>query len=392
MLLANRATTAKALDTRAGISLSRVALLWFTIALIIRLVAAVALHLYSLSHGFEGLFPLASGSDDITYWNVALALYAGQDVADIPNVYPRVLAGFFRLVGPSLILGKLLNVVAGAVTVYLGVLLVKELEKGQPTGRPSNRAAHWAGFFLTFYPSLLFYSTQLVKDPILVMLGLWALYLGIRFFRHPRLGYAGLWAGAFGGLFLFRFYAALALAISVFIYTLRYRKKWLIPSFVLAGAIPYALGWGVFAWAFLGPRLSLEYLTFFRTTSYSIGGSAAGIEINTSNPITFITSYSYSFATAMFGPFPWQVRSAVQLVALPEAALMWLLFPRWVRSAFRLFRRRIGEAELVMIFSLVLIAAVALFSDNIGANTRLRLLPWSAFLLYVSLRMPRIRL
>jgi len=129
-----------------------------------------------------------------------------------------------------------------------------------------------------------------------------------------------------------------------------------------------------------------------QASTYSIGGSAAGIEIDFSHPLAFLTSYGYSFATAMFGPFPWQLASAVQWIALPEALGLWLLSPIWVWGIITLIRGRLGEDGLLLLFSLVLIGAVALFSDNIGANTRRRLLPWGAFLLFAASRMPRVTL
>jgi hypothetical protein len=366
------------------------ALRWFALALLARLLVGTAVDLYSLQHGFDGFYPLASGHDDRTYWYYALQLVQGQTVLWTPSSYPYALAALFFITGPNLVAGKLLNVLAGALTVYVGVRLVQRLATDR--ARAGLIAGHWAGALLTFYPSLLFYSTQLVKDPLLVLAGLMALSLGLRFFRHPQFPLVALGAVAIGGMFLLRPYAALALAISLLGFTLWSRRRWIAPAVVLAAVAPVAVGWGVFGSAYLMRMLNPAFLTSFREGTYSIGGSAAGIRLDFSNPLALLTSYTYSFATAMFGPFPWQLGSAVQLVALPEALVLWALFPIWIMGLWRLLRGRLGDEALLLIFSLVLIGAVALFSDNIGANTRLRMLPWVAFFLFASLHLPEIRL
>ncbi len=382
-----------------GFRVSRPALQWFLTALAVRFVACILIHLYSLAMGYGGFYPIASGADDVSYFELTQRIYNGLDVPYISNDYPFALAIFYRLVGgPDLLVGQLLNVLAGAVTVGFGVLLVQELtRKGFPV-QARRRAVRWAGIFLTFYPSLLWYSTQLVKDPLLVMFGMAALYYQVCLLRRFRWELALGWLISFAGLFPFRPYAAAALGLSLLIYIVRFKPKWLVPSFVAIAVLPYLLGKGWFGLSMLqGAAINTETVAQFRQSTYSIGGSSAGITINYSNPVLFLLTYSYSFATAMFGPFPWQIKAMGQAVALPEAMIMWTLFPLWLRGV-RDLRRRIKpgaaprrEAAL-LIFSLVLIGVIAIFSDNIGANTRLRLLPWGAFLLYASLKMPRLKL
>ena len=382
------ARRAGARPTAAGVA--DIALRWFAIALLVRLLVGAVADLYSILRGFDGFYPLVSGHDDRAYWSYATQLNQGEAVLWTPSSYPYALAALFFLTGPSLVAGKLLNVLAGALTVYVGVRLAQWLaaRRAPADARDAVVAGHWAGALLTFYPSLLFYSTQLVKDPLLILAGLLALSLALRFFRRPHLLAASLGVVALGGMFLLRPYAALALAISLFGFILWLRRRWIAPALVLAAVAPVVVGWGVFGSAYLTRMLNPAFLTSFREGTYSIGGSAAGIRLDFSNPFALLTSYSYSFATAMFGPFPWQLGSAVQLVALPEALVLWALFPLWALGLWRLVRGRLGDEALLLIFSLVLIGAVALFSDNIGANTRLRMLPWAAFFIFVSLSLP----
>ncbi len=395
----NRSTLAGAASASRsrGFRVSRAALQWFLLALVVRLVACVLIHLYSLALGYGGFYPIASGADDVSYFELTQRIYNGQDVPFISNDYPYVLALFYRFAGgPDLLVGQLLNVLAGAITVGFGVLLVQELTR-KVAVQERKRAVRLAGLLLTFYPSLLWYSTQLVKDPLLVMFGMAALYFQVRLLRRFHPGMALGWLISFAGLFPFRAYAAAALAFSLLIYILRFKPKLLVPAFVALAVFPYLLGKGWFGLSLLqGVAVNADTVAQFRQSAYSVGGSSAGITINYSNPVSFLLTYSYSFATAMFGPFPWQIKAMGQAIALPEAMGMWLLFPLWLRGV-RDLRRRVKPREearrevALLIFSLVLIGVIAIFSDNIGANTRLRLLPWGAFLLYASLKMPRVK-
>lgn len=372
---------------------------WFWIALGVRVFATILIHLYSLSLGYGGFYPLASGADDGTYWHISNTLYAGLPAPYTESYYGHILYFYFRLIGgPDLLLGKLLNALAGAFTVAIGVRLCEELGRGRASKQLQKRAAGWAGALLCFYPSLLWYSTQLVKDPMLVMLGMGALLYLVRMFKSVSPASVVGWALCVAGLFLFRPYASLAIFFSLFVWVMRFNRRLILPSIVLIAVLPWLAGRGLFGIQYIAPLLDAERIMTMRQDIYSAGGSSAGITLNYSNPVAFAATYSYSFATAMFGPFPWQIRAMGQAVALPEAVVIWTLFPIWwagARSSLRRAERGpLTRAErqasrdlLLMILCLVLCGMIAIFSDNIGANTRLRLLPWSAFLVFASLRL-----
>lgn len=380
---------------------SKAAANWFALAFIIRTLAMVGIHIFSLNHGFGGFYPLASGHDDGGYFASASAIAGGADVGPLPSLYPLVLGLIYSVTGPDLMVGKFINVLAGSIAVAIGVLLARDLAReealldGQSEAEivaAGERAANLAGLFLTFYPSLLWYSTQLVKDPILIMFGMWALLLGVRLLRRPSFWPALAWLFAFCGLFAFRTYAALTLGLSIVLFTVRFRRNWILPILLIAGVGPMAVGQGPFGWYQIQPWLDTERLESFREVVYSTGGSAAGVQVDYSSGLGFLMTYPYSLATAMFGPLPWQVRSASVAVALPEAMVLWALIGVWARGFMEIWRGRPGRVKggytaLPMLFSVVLIASVALFSDNIGANTRLRLLPWCAFLVFAAVRL-----
>jgi hypothetical protein len=375
------------------------ALYWGLTALVVRLIAGVLIHVYSLDNGFDGFFPLAAGADDVTYWRAALIGASGVAIDFKANLYPYILVVLFSLTGPSLLLGKFLNILAAAVSVWIGVMIAHELTGEMPySWRSRYHPVNLTGLLLTVYPSGLFYSTQLLKDSITIMLGLWGLYLSILIFRSKRKGYWLWWGISLMALYPFRGYAALALGMAVLIYMAigwraRPRLKWFVISCVIvfAAVVPWLLGKGWFATGQFMALFSTEELASFRQSSYSNGGSSIRVSLDFHNPASLLIAYLYSLVTVVLGPFPWQIRAAGQAVALPEAVGIWVLFPIWIRGVWDIIKRRGGEEQILVIFATLLCAMIAIFSDNIGANTRLRILPWSAFCIFAALRLSRKR-
>jgi len=367
------------------------AVLWLLVALAVRLLAGTVLHLYSEAQGFAGFYPLASASDDRVYWSQAQSLLAGITPPRIFCPYPYVLAGLFALFGPSLIVGKLFSLLAGSLAVYVGVLVASRLTGHRPyVWREMRHPVNLAGLLLTFYPSAVFHSTVLLRDSLILFFGLLGIYYGIRIMEDK--GHALIWLGYFLALTLlytFRPYAGFALALSFVLYLLFLRQKAVL---VLAGLFaamvaPWLAGFGPFAWQYIANFINPQTVATFREDVYTIGGSAIAVTVDFSSLTGFLLTYPYSFFSAMFGPLFWQVRSQVIAIGLLESLPVLFLLPIWIQGIWRLLRRQEGRGGFLLFFSLALIGAIALFSGNLGANLRLRLLPWSAFLIFAAVQL-----
>jgi hypothetical protein len=364
------------------------ALLWATFAFLVKTVIATGLHLYSLVSGFEGFYPLASGADDRFYHWAAVSLVQSGTPENLPNAYPYLLAWIYQFVGPSLMWGKIVNVLLSSIAVYYGVLLAYELSRAKARLWRLSSAPNLAGLLLVAYPSGLFYGGQLLKDPAVLALGMASLYWSAKLLWKPRLRETIFLVIGLVGLYQFRGYASVALlgALSVYALTQIWRRPLYVALVALiAVLVPIALGWGPLGLKYLAPLLNPEKISHIREEVYSIGGSAVDISLDFSNPIAFLISYAYSFATVLLGPLPWQVKSPIVAIALVEAVPMWFLLATvWLRNSFRCADRR---ATFLVIFVLIYIGGLALISDNIGANTRLRLLPWSTLLVWIALQL-----
>jgi len=359
---------------------------WFAIAFWIRFVVLLAVHLYSVNTGFEGFYPLVSGHDDRYYYAVALSVAEGRKIDAPPNAYPFFLGFVFRVLGPSLLLAKAVNALFGALGVVLGVLLAERLCPWHGYPWSLRRPAHLAGIFLSFYPSAVFYSTQLLKDGAIWALGLALLYWGIVFLQKPSARWLLVVAVASSLLWFLRPYTVIAFWIALVLPLAVLRHPRLLIGFVVVAiAVPWAMGFGPLGLGYLGPLLNPERLSQFREQVYGVGGSSLGLVLDPARPLAFALGWMYSFVTVLLGPFPWQINSLLEAVALGEALVMWLLAIFWLPGVMRLLYRP-SFAEIPLFFGLVLAGGVALFSDNIGANTRLRLLIWASLMVYAALR------
>jgi hypothetical protein len=143
----------------------------------LRLVVMLIAHMGSVSLGDHGIFYL----DDQTYLHGATVLADDWRAGHTPdparyNVlgtyqfgYQLFLAAIFTLGAPSLLLGKLANVLLGGVTVYLAGLL-----GGQLLGDRAKVRVAWVA---ALAPSLIWWSAPLMKEALsttLLVLGAFA--------------------------------------------------------------------------------------------------------------------------------------------------------------------------------------------------------------------------
>jgi hypothetical protein len=382
------------LQRNGRISFYKPALFWFFVSLVVRFTAGAAIHLYSHSAGYNGFVPLAAGADDAGYFNLATEILAGRadQLEWIPTSYPYMLAGLFAVSGESLVAGKLLNVFFASWTIYFAVLLTRRLQiahgsygkNESPSWRSLSSPVNLTGLALTFYPSALFYASQMTKDTLLVFFGVLFIFLLVRAMQQKRFASWALVLIPFAGLADFRAYALLSLMAGFALWLVvqpgllrRHAGKIAIIGLVSIPIIsvlvePYR------------HYFNLETLASFRNSSYT-GGSSVGITLDFTNPLTFCVSYAYNFVTVLFGPFPWQVQSEQHLIALVEAIPMYLFIPLILSRMITSLLPSSRHERLLFLMAMLQIASFALLSDNLGTNARLRILSWSCLIIHFSI-------
>ena len=261
------------------------------------------------------------------------------------------------------------NALFGALTIVVLYRLTADLFH--------HAVALRAARLFAFMPSMITWSAVAIKDPVMVLLVSCALYFNLLLRRRFSLSIALLLTGIIAATFVIRFYVTYFLIISVIGTILLGRSDtghstWRNALFLLIfTGLVVATGMGsTMSESF--NNLNLDTAATFRngmaTTANS--GFARGLDVRT--PEGLAVGLPLGLAVLFLGPFPWQMRSALPLLTLPEMIVWWSLVPallRGVRFAAGFAFRR---ASPVLVFCISLSVTYALTLGNVGAAVRQR--------------------
>jgi hypothetical protein len=299
--------------------------------------------------------------------------------------------GYFYLLGALFYLTSApYRLSAAALNAFFGALMVVLVRR---TARQlfSRWVAVKVSWWTCFLPSLLIWSAQTIKEPVVILLEAAALYGCIRLRQlGPSPRHLALCAAAIVLLLPFRFYAAYIVGAAVLLALL---VRGLVPGrttiasvALIALVIPLVLGTGVFARHSAElERFDLDRAQSFRAALGSrdlrFGGHSAVQTADIRTPSGFILGTVVGGAHLLLAPFPWQLRGASvrMLLTLPELLFWWWLFFAGVIPGLRYaVRRRLLDISPML---LVLAGFGLLYSTTFGNvglafRQRAQLLPW----------------
>jgi len=336
---------------------------------------------------YTQFYPFGGGRDDLFYHQTAVQITErfkegnfSLSGIDIPHWYPVFLGALYSITLPDMLIGKSICCIwLAGISAVLTYLIVREIGC-------SKKWAFITGLFLSSaYSSYLFYGSLLLKDTLIVPLVLFGLLLIIRLLSSFNWKNFIIFIIVFGVLITLRFYTGVVLLFTFilsyfFVSKTRISKK-IIYSIIIILVLGFAaqfLGYGFLGINQIKNLMSPESIASFRETGYSHGESATHIEADFNGPLSFLKYYIPSFLNALFAPFPWQMRSFTYIFSFIEIIPWYFIFffaLKGFKNNFH-FNKRILP---LFIFGFGLIAAVALFSDNLGANMRLRMAAFFSF-------------
>jgi hypothetical protein len=366
----------------------------FFVAFLLRFAMSLAIYQFGLVKIIK--------DEDASGWEVGAAYYrlwAGQGltVLDIPGElvkmyefgvhhrgYYLLLGALFytiQLTGPA---GRLpaavLNNFVGALTVIFAYRVARSLF--------SERVAVRVGWLSCFFPSLIVWSAQTLKEPVVIFLETLAVYGCTQLNRIgfvPR--YIFLTLLAIVLLIPLRFYAAYVtiatVVASAVLGQLRVGGKVgslaglffvLVPIFLLSGVLLQKEA--------QLQRYDLDFLKKFR--GYNAGaeyGSRAYYDFDLNSPTGFSAGAVVGMVHLLFAPFPWQlVRGSLRMLfVMPELFLWWWIFFWGVIPGMRAtLGRRFFDLFPLVFFLVALTLLYSLSFSNVGLAYRQRaqLLPW----------------
>lgn len=311
--------------------------------------------------------------------------------------YHYMLGGLFFITGfPGRMPAAALNCFFGAMTVIFTYRLAKSLF--------SNWSAVRVGWAACFFPSLIIWSAQTVKEPVVIMLEAVALYACVHLkISGFSLRYILLCGSAIFLLLPFRFYAAYLAAAAAMIALVipqigrrnssSFRSGLLIAMLIL----PLSVSSGVLARSQATiETFDLDRIQRFRAAIATGSGSGVKTSFDLKTPSGLFMGTVVGAAHLLLAPFPWQLGggSLRMLGTVPELLVWyWLFFLGVIPGVKYAIKTKFSEMQPFIFFTLGLGLLYSLMFGNVGLIVRQRaqLLPWLLILAMVGLEQREIK-
>lgn len=347
----------------------------FIAGLLVRVGVATLIYGMSLQEFF--------GVDAMEYdylGNELMKIWTGESLRPAQSVTRQVngfgmlymVSGLYTVMGRNPLAVQFLNATLGAATtifIYLCALHIFE----------NKRVARISAFLVAFFPSMIIWSSQGLKDGTIIFLLSVSIYMALKLGQKMRPSYLFGLSIALGCLLAFRFYIFYMVAMAIAGGFLIGMRKWsgraiaqqLIILFALSGALMYlgVLKKAQQQFAIYG---NLEKLQVSRQYMAESAQSGFGHDIDVSTAEGALTAIPLGLVYLLFAPFPWQVGSLRQSITLPEMIVWWSLFPLLIVGVWFTLKHRLRPALPVLIFTLMLTLAYSVFQGNVGTAYRQR--------------------
>lgn len=283
-----------------------------------------------------------------------------------------VVAAIYGLIGRNMLAIQLVNSVIGAATAPLIFLSAHRVFN-------NLRVARFASIAVAFYPSLVLWSSQGLKDgPIVFFLALSILAI-LRLGERFTAKYIVALVLSLLGLLTFRFYVFYIMCVAVvgaFVIgvqsvTAKSFARQFVALMVLGLGLTY---FGVSQSASLQFERygSLEQVQRSRQNAAASADSGFGQDIDVSTSGGALTTIPIGLVYLIFAPFPWQMTSLRQSITLPEMIIWWASIPFLVVGLWFSLKYRLRMISPMLIFTAMLSLAYSVFQGNVGTAYRQR--------------------
>src|SRR5215207_9317094 len=348
----------------------------FVAGLLLRMAVGVIINGFELQEFF--------GGDALTYdWLSGHLVEAWRgDLPMMPEMKQWALAGgwgmvylvaaIYGVVGRNMLAVQFFNAVVGAATAPVIFLCARQIFQ-------NVRVAKVAAIAVAFFPSLVLWSSQGLKDgPIVFLLAL-SMLATLKLGERLSARYVITLLLAMFAILSLRFYIFYMLAAAVAGAFLIGMRPQTTQSLARQVAIVFVLG------------LGLTYLGVLRTAGaqYELFGSLEGVQrsradlvrsantgfgsdVDVSTAAGALSVMPLGMSYLLFAPFPWQLASLRQSITLPEMIVWWVSFPLLLIGIRFTLKHRLRQALPILLFTTMLTLAYSIFQGNVGTAYRQR--------------------
>jgi hypothetical protein len=351
----------------------------FISAMLIRILVGTLIYVFNLqgffggdalTYDFFGYALLRTWEGD-KYYETWVNLFYGEGSGSGWGMLYMV-AAIYKIVGQNMLAVQFVNSVLGAATAPLAYLIALEIF-------PNHRVARICAILTAFFPSLVLWSCQGLKDgPIVFLLAvtmLATLKLGNRF----SFKYLGALALALCSLLSLRFYVFYIVVIAITAAFVLGRRSLTAQSFarqlIIMLVIGLALGYfGVSRYTTeqFDAYGSFEQLQRMRLDASQTASSGFGQDADVSTAAGAISAIPLGFTYLLLAPFPWQMASVRSLITLPEMLVWWTSLPLLALGLWFAIKYKLREVAPILIFTTLLTLTYSIFQGNVGTAYRQR--------------------
>ncbi|HEV2834498.1 MAG TPA: glycosyltransferase family 39 protein [Pyrinomonadaceae bacterium] len=282
-----------------------------------------------------------------------------------------VVAGVYSLIGDNRFGVQLLNAAVGATTAVVVFYVAQTLFS-------NNRVAKVAAVLVAFFPSLILWSSQALKDGLIILALALAILATVRLMEKIKIGWVLALTACLLALLSLRFYIfymmVAAVAGSFFLGMKSLSAQGFIHRFIAIAVMGLAFTWfGVlrFASTQFERYGNLKAVQMSRTDQAN-AGSGFGKDVDVGTAEGALTAIPIGLVYLLFAPFPWDMATLRQSITLPEMVVWWAAFPLLVLGLWYALRHRLRQVAPIVIFTTMLTLAYSLFQGNVGTAYRQR--------------------
>ncbi len=349
----------------------------FVLALVVRMILAVVIYVGHMEEFFGGdantydVFgqSLVEAWHGNEYHQAKYESFVMSGATAWGMIY--LVAAVYEVVGANILAIQLVNAAIGAATAIV-------VYHAAQTLFANKRVSQLAAILVAFFPSLILWSSQALKDGLIIMALALAILATLRLMEKVTATYVVVLIGCLIALFSLRFYIfymmCAAVAGSFFLGMKSLSAQGFIQRFIAVGVIGLAFTWfGVLQSAGMQFEryANLKSIQNSREDQAAAGsGFMKDVDVQTTEGA--LTVIPVGLLYLMFAPFPWQFTTLRQIITLPEMIIWWLAFPLLVLGLWYSVKHRLRQVSPIIIFTSMLTLAYSLFQGNVGTAYRQR--------------------
>jgi hypothetical protein len=283
-----------------------------------------------------------------------------------------VVAIVYEVLGANMFAVQLINASVGASTAIVVYYVTQSLFN-------NARVSKLAAVLVAFFPSLILWSSQALKDGLIIMALALCILATLRLMEKitvPYLLVLGLCLAALLSLRFYIFYMMAAAVAGSFVIGMKSADaRSFVQRFVAIGLIGIVFTYfGVIRFATVQferyGNLQMIQMSRLDQARNADSGFAKDVDVGTTEGA--LTVIPIGLLYLLFAPFPWQLASLRQSIALPEMLIWWAAFPLLVLGWWFAVKHRLRQVAPIVLFTTMLTLAYAVFQGNVGTAYRQR--------------------